>query len=284
MDASTLLEHDGLSEDLVDLDVYASAPGRVEFIGNHTDYNGGWVLGATIDRRTAVGLSVRGDRQITLESAEGGLPVEVPLHSVEAQSGEEAWANYVLGVLAILRAEGLDVPSGFHLQVGSTLPVGAGLSSSAALELATAFALNEAFDGDFDRKTLARIGRRAENEFVGVPCGLLDQAVVAFGSEDRLVCLDARSEEVSTVPFPPETQIWIFRTPQDHALADADYQDRYDESRAARAKLDELLGGVDHLASVSPEALESVQDQLPEVLFRRARHISTEHRRVQQVV
>ncbi len=273
-----------LAQRLDDPDVYASAPGRVEFIGNHTDYNGGGVLGATIDRRVAVGLTFRDDDWITLESEGDVAPVRVQRNAIEARTGDEAWANYVLGVLSVLRAEGLDDDAGFALQVRSTLPVGAGLSSSAALEVATACALNEAFAGGFDRLAVARMARRAENDFVGVPCGLLDQAVVAFGDEHHLVRLDARTEEVSTVPFPAQTGLWIFRTHQAHALADAHYQDRHDEARAVRDRLDDLLGGVDHLAEVAPEELEVVKDDLPTVLYHRARHVITEHRRVQKAV
>jgi galactokinase len=216
---------------------------------------------------------------------EGGAPVTVDLQAVERQSGDQAWANYVLGVLHVLRTEGLEVTGGFDLEVVSTLPVGAGLSSSAALELATAFALNDAFNGGFDRGALARMSQRAENEFVGVPCGLLDQAVVAFGNDDRIVRLDAHAKEVTTVPFPTETRIWIFQTHQSHALADAHYQERHDEARAAREALDEVLkGSVETLAAVPPDALEEAKGQIPEVLYRRARHVSTEHRRVQSVV
>lgn len=264
-------------------DVYASAPGRVEFIGNHTDYNGGWVLGATIDRRVAVGLTRRDDDWITLES-DDVAPVRVQRDAIDAQTGNEAWANYILGVLSVLRTEGLDDDTGFALQVRSTLPVGAGLSSSAALEVATAYALNETFDGGFTRTAMAHLARRAENDFVGVPCGLLDQAVVAFGDEHHLVRLDAETEEISTVPFPAQTRLWIFQTPQAHALADAHYQDRHDEARAVRDRLDELLGGVEHLVDVSPEELDGMKEHLPAVLYRRARHVSTEHRRVQRAV
>ena len=264
--------------------VCASAPGRVEFIGNHTDYNGGWVLGATLDRRVAVGLTRREDEWVALESA-GDVPsVRVSLGAVRPQSGDQAWANYVLGVLATLRDEGLSVDTGFDLRVESTLPVGAGLSSSAALELATAFALTEAFDGPFDRKTLARLAQRAENEFVGVPCGLLDQAVVAFGAADRLVRVDARTEAITTVPFPAQTRLWIFRTHEAHTLADAPYQERHDEAHAARDRLNGLLGPVEHLVDVSPSQLESVKDRLEAPLYRRARHVITEHRRVEHAV
>lgn len=274
---------DGARE-IGDVDAYASAPGRVEFIGNHTDYNGGWVLGATIDRRVGVGLTRRDDRELRLESTDDVPPVRISLDELEAQSGDRAWANYVLGMLVVLRDEGLSVETGFDLRVDSTLPVGAGLSSSAALELATALALTEAYDGDFDRKTLARLAQRAENEFVGVPCGLLDQAVVAFGDTDRLVRIDARTEEITTVPFPARTGLWIFQTHEAHALADAHYQERHDEAHTARDRLDELLGGVEHLVDVSPSQLKTVRDDLPDDLYRRARHVSTEHRRVERVV
>ena len=265
-------------------DVCASAPGRVEFIGNHTDYNGGWVLGATLDRRVAVGLTRRDDEWVELTSASDVPAVRVSLGAVTSQSGEQAWANYVLGVLAVLRNEGLPVDRGFNLRVKSTLPVGAGLSSSAALELAVAFALTDAYGGPFDRKALARLARRAENEFVGVPCGLLDQAVVAFGAEDRLVRVDARTEEITTVPFPENTRLWIFRTHEGHALADAHYQERHDEAHAARDRLDSLIGPVEHLVDVSPSQLESARDELEAPLYRRARHVITEHRRVERAV
>ena len=265
-------------------DAWGSAPGRVEFIGNHVDYNGGWVLGATIDPRIDVGLTRRSDRQVRLESDADVTPVQVPLDAIAPQEGDRAWANYVLGVLRVLREEGLVVSTGVDVSVRSTLPTGAGLSSSAALELATAFALTALFGGDFDRRSLVHLARRAENEFVGVPCGILDPAVVAFGDEDQLVRVDARTNDITPVPFPPETRLWIFRTPQAHALADAHYQERHDEARAARDRLRELYDDVDHLVDVSPGQLEAAREELAPVLFRRARHVSTEHRRVQTAV
>lgn len=266
-------------------DAWGSAPGRVEFIGNHTDYNGGWVLGATIDRRVDVAITRREDLNLRLESRAEVPSVQLSLDDELArQEGEYAWANYIIGVIRVLHNEGYAVPTGLDVQVESTLPVGAGLSSSAALELATASALSELFEWGLDRRKLAQLSRRAENEFVGVPCGILDQAVVAFGNENRLVRIDAQTEEIDTVPFPSETNIWIFRTHEAHSLAEAHYQERYDESRAVRDRLDELLGGVEHLAEVSPEQLERVREDLPDLLYRRARHVTTEHRRVQSAV
>jgi len=272
--------------DGADPHVLASAPGRVEFIGNHTDYNGGWVLGSTIDRRVSVGLTFRDDQQVSLESAQDVPPARVSLSNITQQSGELAWTNYVLGVLVVLREEGLTIDKGMDLRVQSELPVGAGLSSSAALELATACALNEAFGGDFNRTELAQLSQKAENEIVGVPCGFLDQAVVAFGDEDRLVLMDARSNEVSSVPFPAQTELWIFRTHQAHALSESGYQERHDEARAVLQHLQELFGegAIQHLVDVTPSQLESVKRELPETLYRRARHVSTEHRRVERAV
>jgi len=242
------------------------------------------VLGATVDRRVAVGLTRRSDANIALESAADVPPVCATLEDVTPRGGEEAWANYVLGPLSVLRDAGLRVERGFDLRVESTLPVGAGLSSSAALEVATAFALTAAYEGAFDRKALARLAQRAENDFVGVPCGFLDPAVVAFGAADRLVRIDARTEGVTTVPFPADTRLWIFRTHEAHALADAHYQDRHDEAHAARDRLDNLIGPVEHLVDVSPSRLESVKDRLKPLLYRGARHVSTEHRRVERAV
>lgn len=265
-------------------DIWGSAPGRVEFIGNHTDYNGGRVLGATINRRVDVRLVLRSDRRIRLKSDAYAASVTASLGAIEHQEGEAAWANYILGIVAVLQDEGFTMPTGFDLFVESALPVGAGLSSSAAVELATASALNEMIDGQLSRRQLARLSRRAENEFVGVPCGLLDQAVIACGDEDCLVSFDSRSETISLVPFPAHTRLWIFRTQQSHSLAEAHYRERHQEAQAARDRLDDLIGGIDHLVDVSPDQLRRVRGELPDVLFRRARHVSTEHRRVERTV
>jgi galactokinase len=278
--------HPNESLDLVldEPEVVASAPGRVEFIGNHTDYNGGWVLGATIDRRVEVEVERRTDRRLRMASADDVPLVEVGLDQIQKQTGDRSWANYVLGTIVALQVKGLAVDTGLNLRVRSALPVGAGLSSSAALELATAFAVTELVGGDLNRRTLAQAGRRAENDFVGVPCGILDQAVVAFGADDRLVRVDARTGQVTGVPFPSDTRLWIFRTHEAHSLADAHYQERFDEARAARRRLANHLGCLDHLVDVTPDQLEGARESLPEPLYRRARHVSTEHRRVKEAV
>ena len=162
-------------------EIIARAPGRIEFIGNHTDYNGGPVLGASIDRTVWVGVARRDDGRRRF-GAEGQLEiVELAAERMEKLDGARSWANYPLGILAALGAFGAKAPAGFDYLAVSDLPVGAGLSSSAAIELASALAFLEAAGDAVPRETLVRIGRHAENHFVGVPCGILDQGVSGFG-------------------------------------------------------------------------------------------------------
>lgn len=261
-------------------DVVSEAPGRIEVIGNHLDYNGGLVLGAAVDRHVQVALRLHDSPRIRLHSA-GFEAVEVRLDAVAPQAGEAAWANYPLGVLHVLREVGLTVPTGFDLAMTSTLPAGAGLSSSAAVELATAVALAESYGGTFDRLTLARLGRRAENEFVGMPCGILDQGVVAFGQAGHLVLVDARHETFTPVPLPEGVVFWIFNTHHKHALVDSLYAERHRACQAARDRLAAWYPGLTHLADVTPEQVEQHRDDLPGALYRRARHVAEEQARVE---
>ncbi len=265
--------------------VVAEAPGRVEVIGNHLDYNGGLVLGAAVDRHVRVALRRHDGPRVRLRSA-GFEAVEVPLEAVRPQAGAAAWANYPLGVLHVLREAGLAVPAGFDLAVTSTLPAGAGLSSSAALELATAMALVEAFApgcagrSRFDRLALVRLARRAENTFVGMPCGLLDQGVVAFGQAGYLVLVDARRETFTPVPVPDGVAFWILDTRHKHALVDSRYAERHRECRDALKRLQAVCPGLTDLADVTPEQVERHRDALPGALYRRARHVAEEQQRV----
>ena len=168
------------------------APGRIEFIGNHTDYNGGTVLGAAIDRGVWVGLRRRADRAWRFASGPEGSTWTVPAGPPGRQAGAGAWLNYPLGVIAGLPHFGLTAPGGFDYLAMSDLPPGAGLSSSAAIELASALALLAATDQQLPRESLVKLARHAENEFVGVPCGILDQGVSGFGRKDHLVFIDCR--------------------------------------------------------------------------------------------
>jgi len=261
--------------------VIARAPGRIEFIGNHTDYNGGTVLGAAINRSLWIGLTPRDDarRRFGADYA-GHALVELAANQVQPQKGNASWVNYPLGVLAAFPEFGLRTPAGFDLYVVSDLPSGAGLSSSAALELASALVFAEVTGQPITHEQLVAIGRHAENHFVGVPCGILDQGVCSFGQKDHLVFIDCQGPQFSTVPLPPEARLWIFNTHTKHALTDGLYAERNRECMQAAQAL-----GVAQLAQLSPERLAAhpARHALPPAVARRAQHVVEEIARVAAV-
>jgi galactokinase len=253
----------------------ARAPGRIEFIGNHTDYNGGTVLGAAIDRGVWVALARRADGRRLFSTTLGGAVLEFPAEAPTRQTGPAAWSNYPLGVLAVMPAFGLRVPMGFELAVASNLPSGAGLSSSAALELASALVYLAATEQEVSRETLARWARQAENAYVGVPCGILDQAVVGLGRAGHLVFIDCRGPRFDLVPIPAAARFWVFNTHTKHALVDGMYAARHRECLAAAR-----AAGVACLADLNPASLQACAGQLGAVELRRARHVVGEIDRV----
>jgi galactokinase len=260
-------------------EVIARAPGRIEVIGNHTDYNGGTVLGAAIDRSTWVGLARRGDgiRRFASESRPG--LVELRADDMARRIGAESWVNYPLGVLVAMRGAGVGIPAGFDYMAMSDVPSGAGLSSSAAIELASCLAFLEAAGGSVAREQLVALGRRAENDFVGVPCGILDQGVSGFGRRDHLVYIDCRGPRFETVPLPPGSNFWIFNTHTKHALIDGLYAARHDECMEAARII-----GVPLLVDATPAMLAAAETRLPRPVYKRARHVIDEIARVEQGV
>jgi len=262
-------------------EVVARAPGRIEFIGNHTDYNGGPVLGAAIDRSVWVALARRDDgvRRFSSDSERGAKHVEVPTGIPERQAGRAAWTNYPLGVISAMPAFGLRAPDGFDYLASSDLPAGAGLSSSAAIELASALCFLAATDQRAEPGVLAQLGRKAENDFVGVPCGILDQGVSAFGRRDHLVHIDCRALEFTRVPLPPGLDFWIFNTHAKHALVDGLYAERHSECMQAAETL-----GVPLLADANLAALDAATGRMPLLVSKRARHVLGEIARVEETV
>ncbi len=259
--------------------VFARAPGRVEFIGNHTDYNGGAVLGAAIDRTVTVLAAPAPTGQMRMRSTGGNAPVELAIVPGGRLNGDAAWANYPLGVWRSLGDFKLPQPAGFDLLVDSNLPAGAGLSSSAALELATALALLKLTGNDLAPDRLAALGRHAENTYVGVPCGILDQGTSAFGAAGQLVHIDCRGPVFSRVPLPADTHLWIFNTREKHALVDGLYATRHRECMTAAKAL-----GVKLLADLTPAQFAARAGQLEPVIAKRAKHIVEEHARVAETV
>jgi galactokinase len=255
------------------------APGRIEVIGNHTDYNGGTVLGASIDRGVWVALARRADQRRNFGSDQRAGTVSLAADDLRKLSGENSWVNYPLGVLASLPEFGLRVIGGFDYFAASNLPVGAGLSSSAAIELASALAFFEATEQHPSRETLVKLGKYAENNFVGVPCGILDQGVSGFGRKDHLVFIDCRGPRFDSVPLPAAAHFWIFNTHTKHALVDGLYAARHRECMEAAKAL-----GVSLLVEVSPPTLAAAEAKLPPVAFKRAKHIVEEIARVDAAV
>lgn len=259
--------------------VITRAPGRIEFIGNHTDYNGGTVLGAAIDRGVWVALAPTdtGLRRFASEQQAG--VVTQPAGTPVKLEGAAAWVNYPLGVLAALPEFGMQVPAGFDFYAVSDLPTGAGLSSSAAIELASALAFLEVTGQRPGRETVVKIGRHAENHFVGVPCGILDQGVSGFGRKDHLVFIDCRGPRFETVPMPAGARFWIFNTHTKHALVDGFYAARHRECMAAAKAL-----GVPQLVDATSADLEAGRARLSAEAYRRAKHVIEEIGRVEASV
>lgn len=261
---------------------YAFAPGRIEFIGNHTDYNGGLVMGAAVTEGITVAVSLRDDNAIKIVSDAGAL-VEIPLGDFKPLKGSSSWTNYPIGVTKVMQDAGMQISNGYNMAVTSTLPSGAGMSSSAAFELATAKALAALYAFETDTAGFARLGRKAENEFVGMPCGILDQGVSAFGEADALVKIDCATETFSTYPMPKGAHFWVFNSNKKHALVDSAYADRHKECHDALAQLQADYPEAKTLTDISLEQLEASKGKMDALLFKRASHIVGENSRVREV-
>jgi len=261
---------------------FAFAPGRIEFIGNHTDYNGGLVMGAAVTEGITVAVSLRDDANINIVSDAGDL-VEIPLGDYQPLAGASSWTNYPIGVTKVMAALGMKMPTGYNMAVTSTLPSGAGMSSSAAFELATAKALAALYGYETDTAGFARIGRKAENEFVGMPCGILDQGVSAFGKANHLVKIDCATETFVTEPMPRGAHFWIFNSNKKHALVDSAYADRHRECHEALAQLQTDHPQANNLSQITEAQLLGSKSKLDDLLYLRAAHIVGENARVRAV-
>ena len=257
------------------------APGRVNLIGEHTDYNDGFVLPAAIDLGITIAFVPTDDRRVEVTLAETGERAGFDLDAIEPATGR--WIDYVAGTGWAL-AEAGRATRGFRGLLGSDLPVGAGLSSSAALELVSAWALSGGDRPDTDTMNLAKIAQRAENEHVGVACGLMDQFAVAFGVADHALLLDCRSLEHRPVPIPAETSLVICDSGAPRALADSAYNARRAECARAVAVLRELDPSITALRDVTLVLLEAGRDRLSDSEYRRARHVVSEDQRVLETV
>ncbi len=256
--------------------VVADAPGRVNLIGEHTDYNGGFVLPTAIPQRTRVELAPRDDKLVRVVStAKGGA--DVVSYALGAEEAGRGWLDYVQGVTRLLGAGGHAL-RGFDARIDSNVPVGSGLSSSAALSVSLMRALRTAFGLALDDVQIARLGQRAENEFVGAQVGIMDPMAASLADEGTALFLDTRSLAFERVPLPQGADLVVLNSGVAHDHAAGDYNTRRAECERACALL-----GVKLLRELGAGDLARVE-ALPEPLRRRARHVVTENERVLQAV
>ncbi|MBI2684854.1 MAG: galactokinase [Acidobacteria bacterium] len=236
------------------------APGRVNLIGEHTDYNGGFVFPAAIDLATYVAIAPRADRRLHAESLSFPETLDTPIDQWRQPAGN--WTDYVLGVATLL-----DIQTGADLLIATEVPIGGGLSSSAALEVATALALGA---GNRPRAEIARLCQRAENEFTGMQCGIMDPFTSCLGEEGRALLIDCRDLTYRAVSIPPGIRLVIANTMVKHELAASAYNDRRAACESAASRL-----GVAYLRDIDYSSLAGTE-------LRCARHVISENARVLQ--
>jgi galactokinase len=254
-----------------DAELRESAPGRVNLIGEHTDYQGGFVLPSVIPQKTCVQLAVRPDRRVavwTTAAPDGSLEYELDM---ERRRG--SWLDYIQAVTHAVAAAGHSI-SGFDLWIDSAVPLGSGLSSSAALEIAVLRALRRRFALNIDDIVLAQLAHQAETEFVGAPVGIMDQFVCSVGRDQEAVFLDTHTLNYERIALPAEMELVVLNSGVTHQHAAGEYATRRRESFDAAARL-----GVTHLRDVDATDMPRI-DALPPPLNKRARHIVTENARV----
>lgn len=248
------------------------APGRVNLIGEHTDYNDGFVLPCALDFATYVAAAVRTDRRIHAASLNFEHEDEIDLDDRQ-QEVKTPWSKYVQGIGLILERSGFPL-QGANLLIDSNVPVGAGLSSSAALEVAAVFALSTLSGHSIEGLQLAQIGQAVEHEFAGVRSGIMDQFVSVYGEADHALFLDCRSLTWESIHL-GDANIVICNTNVKHELAESEYNKRHEECEAAAA-----FFGRASLRDVSLEEFKSKSESMPRILSKRALHVITENERV----
>jgi galactokinase len=278
------------------------APGRVNLIGEHTDYNNGFVMPAAIELCTWVAIAPRTDRQtndrhvndrenndrenndrenndrrISVVSTQFGEEFEFSLD--QAALRRNSWTDYVQGVAVTLDKAGTRL-QGANLMIGESVPMGSGLSSSAAIEVATGFSLLSISSAEMKLVELAKLCQRAENEFVGARCGIMDQFIACLGEQGHCLMIDCQSLDYRPLPIPEDVSLVICNTMIRHGLAGGEYNARRSQCEEAVAVLSRFVPGIRSLRDVTPEQVERFGPELPEVIRKRCRHVVSEIQRV----
>ena len=257
-------------------DLYVRAPGRVNLIGEHTDYNDGFVLPCAIDYETVVALQRRDDDKVVVVAADyANQRDEFSLSQPIEAHADQLWSNYIRGVVKYLLEKGLSL-KGLNMVVSGNVPQGAGLSSSASLEVAIGQAFNDAYQLGLTPAAIALNGQEAENKFVGCNCGIMDQMISASGEKDHALLLDCRSLETRLVKMPDDLAVLIVHSNVKRGLVDSEYNTRRAQCESAARYF-----GVKALRDVTLEQLQQAAEQgkLEPVVYQRARHVITENER-----
>ncbi len=257
------------------------APGRINLIGEHTDYNGGFVLPGSIDKGIAIAIAPNGTDQISVFSKD--FDEHCQFGRNEADLPSPVWAKYIFGVVRELQKRGKTIP-GFNSYVTGNIPLGAGLSSSAALESVYAFALNDLFGLEMDKLELAKIGQATEHHYVGVKCGIMDQFASIFGKAGYLMCLDCRSLEYEYIPFHPAGyKLVLVDSVVKHELTGSPYNRRRESCERVVAAIRKRHPEVEFLRDASAEMLLEIKPDLTDEDFRRADYVIGEIQRLLHV-
>lgn len=253
------------------------SPGRVNLIGEHTDYNDGFVLPAAIDKKVILALAANGTEHCNVYARAFDELIPFNVENIKPAKG---WINYIMGVVYYLRQKGYDV-KGFNAVLDSDLPVGAGLSSSAAVEGATGFGLTNLFGFNVGREDLAKIGQLSEHHFVGVKCGIMDQFANLFGKKDQLIRLDCRDLSYAYFPFHfPEYKIVLCNSMVHHSLASSEYNVRRQQCEEGVAIIKKEFPGVKNLRDVNEEMLGKFETSMDKKTYRRCHYVVSENDRL----
>jgi galactokinase len=254
------------------------SPGRVNIIGEHTDYNDGFVLPAAIDKAIYVAIGKRDDNNILLYSKEFNEAHQVKI--TELKKCEKQWANYILGVTAQILKRGIAIP-GFNIVLDGDVPVGAGLSSSAAIECATGFALNELFQLQISKEDIVKMAQKAEHEYAGVMVGIMDMFASVFGKKDHVLKLDCRSLQHEHVPLKLEgIKIVLLNTNVKHSLASSEYNTRRKQCEEGVELIKKHHPEVNSLRDVTMEMLQQYVAPKNEIIFKRCKYVVEENIRL----